>query len=135
MTSLDSSDIIISDSLAQMQTPQEVAGKAHQRSRIRLRKRFFMLMGKRRRVPTVLQMSVEECGATCLAMILAYYGRKITIAEIREQCGIGRDGISAFALVKAAQAYGLRTRAITLESQDFRFLTLPAIIHWNLDRK
>lgn len=99
-------------------------------------KHIFLSAGKgnlRRRVPVRLQMSAVECGAACLAMILAYYGRQVSIAEIREQCGIGRDGLSAFGLVKAARVYGMRTRAIALESQDFRFLTLPAIIHWNFN--
>jgi len=78
-------------------------------------------------------MSNVECGAACLAMILSFYGRKTSISEIREHCGIGRDGLSAFALVKAASAYGLRTRAISVEIEDLRFVPLPAIIHWNFN--
>ncbi len=87
----------------------------------------------RKRVPVLLQMNAVECGATCLAMILTYYRRQISVSAIREQCGIGRDGLSAFGLVKAARAYGMRTRAISVESHDFRFLPLPAIIHWNFN--
>ena len=87
----------------------------------------------RKRVPVVSQMSVVECGAACLAMILSYYGRSTNVSAIREQCGIGRDGLSAFALVKAARAYGLRTRAISVEIEDLRFVPLPAIIHWNFN--
>jgi ATP-binding cassette, subfamily B, bacterial len=88
----------------------------------------------RRRVPLLYQMSMTECGAACLAMILSYYGRKTSVSEIRERCGVGRDGLSAFAIVKAARSYDLRTRAISLtEVKDFRFVALPAIIHWNFN--
>jgi ABC-type bacteriocin/lantibiotic exporter with double-glycine peptidase domain len=87
----------------------------------------------RKRVPVLLQMNITDCGAACLAMVLTYYGRQTTVLEIREQCGIGRDGLSAFGLVKAARAYGLRTRAISVESEDFRFVPLPAIVHWNFN--
>lgn len=87
----------------------------------------------RRRVPVLLQMNAVECGAICLAMILIYYGRQVSVSAVREQCGIGRDGLSAFGLVKAARAFGMRTRAITVESHDLRFLPLPAIIHWNFN--
>ena len=87
----------------------------------------------RKKVPVIIQMSAVECGAACLAMILSYYGRQTSISEVREQCGIGRDGLSALGLVKAANAYGLRTRALTIESQDLRFVTLPAIIHWDFN--
>ena len=136
MSSLDSSGIVTTAPPDQLPTPQEVATKGQRGLRKRPYKRLFTALGRggrRRRVPVMLQMSAVECGAACLAMILAYYGRKISISEIREQCGIGRDGLSAFALVKAARAYGLRTRAIALESQDFRFLALPAVIHWNFN--
>jgi ABC-type bacteriocin/lantibiotic exporter with double-glycine peptidase domain len=80
-----------------------------------------------------MQMSSVECGATCLAMILSYYGRKTGVSEIRERCGVGRDGLSALTIVRAARDYGLRVRAISLQKNDFRFVRLPAIIHWQFD--
>ncbi len=87
----------------------------------------------RRRLPILTQMDAAECGAACLAMILNYYDRKTSLAEVRLHCGVGRDGLSAFAIVKAAREYGLRVRAISLQKNDFRFVTLPAIIHWEFN--
>jgi ATP-binding cassette, subfamily B, bacterial len=88
----------------------------------------------RKRVPVLYQMNAVECGAACLAMILTYYGRKTSVSEIRERCSVGRDGLSAFGIVKAARSYGLRTRAISLKNEkDFRFVPLPAIIHWSFN--
>ncbi len=89
----------------------------------------------RRRVPPVLQMTAIECGAACLAMILSYYGRKTRVAEVRDLYGVGRDGLSALGLVKAARSYGMRVRAISLQGQidDFRFVSLPAIVHWEFN--
>jgi ATP-binding cassette, subfamily B, bacterial len=87
----------------------------------------------RRRVPSMIQMTMSECGAACLAMILNYYGRATTIAEIRDRCGVGRDGLSALSIVKTARAYGLRVRAVSLKENDLRFVSLPAIIHWNFN--
>jgi ABC-type bacteriocin/lantibiotic exporter with double-glycine peptidase domain len=74
-----------------------------------------------------------ECGAACLAMILSYYGRPTSIAEVREFCSIGRDGLTAFSLVQAARQFNLRVRAVTIQENDFRFVTLPAIIHWEFN--
>ena len=87
----------------------------------------------RRRVPALTQLSEVECGAACLAMILTYYGRKTSVSEIRERCGVGRDGLSALSLVQAARSYGLRVRAISLQHSDFRFVKLPAIVHWEFN--
>jgi ATP-binding cassette, subfamily B, bacterial len=87
----------------------------------------------RPRVPVVRQISAVECGAACLAMMLSYYGHKTTISAVREQCGVGRDGLSALSIVKSARKYGLRVRAVSLEENDFRFVTLPAIVHWEFN--
>ncbi|HTD20384.1 MAG TPA: peptidase domain-containing ABC transporter, partial [Ktedonobacteraceae bacterium] len=86
-----------------------------------------------RRVPELRQMSAVECGACCLAMILNYYGRATSVSEVQERCGVGRDGLSALAIVKAARQYGLRVRAVSLKKNDARFVTFPAIVHWEFN--
>jgi ATP-binding cassette subfamily B protein len=91
------------------------------------------LWRKKTRVPVLQQISMVECGAACLAMLLSYFGRRTTVSEVRETCGVGRDGLSALSIVKAARKYGMRVRAVTLEENDFRFVTLPAIIHWEFN--
>src|SRR5215470_8155728 len=87
----------------------------------------------RRGVPVQHQVSMVECGAACLAMILSYYGRKTTISEIHDQCGVGRDGLSARQLAQAARKLGMRVRPIALQENDFRFVSLPAIVHWEFN--
>lgn len=87
----------------------------------------------RRRVPVVLQLSNVECGAACLAMILTYYGRQTRIADVRQLCDSGRSGHTARAMKTAAQQYGLRAAAYTVEPDDFVHIPLPAIAHWNFD--
>src|SRR5260221_14523464 len=64
----------------------------------------------RRRVPVVHQVSMVECGAACLAMMLSYYGRKTTISEIQDQWGVGGDGLGARQLLEAARKLGVRGR-------------------------
>ncbi len=97
----------------------------------------------RKRVPVLQQISMVECGAACLAMLLSYYNRQTTISEIREQCGVGRDGLTALSIVKAARKYGMRVRALSLQNSDpqdnalldsdFRYVPLPAIVHWEFN--
>jgi ABC-type bacteriocin/lantibiotic exporter with double-glycine peptidase domain len=91
------------------------------------------LFRRRRRVPVLQQISMVECGAACLAMLMSYYGRQTTISQVREQCGIGRDGLTALSIVKAARNYGMRVRALSLQDNDFRYVPLPAIIHWEFN--
>jgi HlyB family type I secretion system ABC transporter len=87
----------------------------------------------RRRVPVSLQLSAVECGAACLAMILNYYGRHVTVADCREQCQPGRDGVTAHIIATAARYYGLRVKAYSIEPADMQHLPLPAIVHWKFN--
>src|SRR5690348_3365594 len=87
----------------------------------------------RRRVHPLAQMSKVECGLTCLAMILTYYGRKTSISELRTRFGVGRDGTSALGIVKAARSMGMRVKALSLQHTELRHILLPAIVHWEFD--
>ncbi len=87
----------------------------------------------RRRVPELLQLNAVECGAACLAMILSYHGRKTSISEIQKHAGIGRDGLSALKMAQLARRYGLKVRTISLANNDFRYLSLPAIVYWQFN--
>ena len=78
-------------------------------------------------------MSEVECGLACLAMILGYYGRRVSLSELRTSAGVGRDGTSALDLIRTARSHGMRARAVSLQRADLRFLQLPAIVHWEFD--
>ncbi|HEY4572619.1 MAG TPA: cysteine peptidase family C39 domain-containing protein, partial [Thermoanaerobaculia bacterium] len=85
-------------------------------------------------MPVVLQLGARECGAACLAMILRYHGREVSLEECRERLSIGRDGSSAPAIAAAARACGLRVRIFSVaEPADLRHLALPALVHWNFN--
>lgn len=86
-----------------------------------------------KRVPVILQMTPNECGAACLSMVLTYYGRETTISESREYLESGRDALSARAIAQAARDLGLRVRAFSLEPQSLAEVPLPAIVHWNFN--
>lgn len=91
-------------------------------------------MFSRRRVPVVLQMNTVECGAACLAMILGYHGRHTSLADCRDSCAPGRDGVTARTIVTAARSHGLQVKAYTVQGDaNLRDVPLPAIIHWNFD--
>jgi Peptidase C39 family len=75
-----------------------------------------------REIPFVQQLSVNECGAACLAMSLASFGKDVPLDEISELLGAGRDGSSALDLLRAARWYDLRGRGVKIELDTLRIL-------------
>lgn len=86
-----------------------------------------------RQVPFIAQMEATECGAASLGMVLAYYRCVVPLAELREACGVSRDGTSALDLVKAGKRYGLETKAFKTELAGLKKVVTPAILHWELN--
>lgn len=93
------------------------------------------VLGKQKHVhtPTILQMEATECGAASLAMILAYYGKWVPLEDVREACGVNRDGSSAKNVIKAARSYGLEANGKMCSLKRLSRLPLPAIIHWEFN--
>ncbi|MDF2921504.1 MAG: bacteriocin system transporter, peptidase/ATP-binding protein [Paenibacillaceae bacterium] len=92
------------------------------------------MVKRAKKVPLILQMEHVECGAACLAMILAYYGKHVPLERLRMECGVSRDGSNAKNLILAARHHGLEAKAYRHELEDIRSLgQLPAIIHWNFN--
>ena len=86
------------------------------------------------KVPVIMQLEALECGAACLTMILAYYGKWIPLEQIRSDCGVSRDGSNAKNVLKAARHYGLEARGFRYEPQALRENgVFPCIIHWNFN--
>ena len=88
---------------------------------------------RRRRVTYVPQMEAVECGAASLAMVLAFHGHHAPLPEVREACGVARDGATAKRIVQAARKYGLEPRARRLEPAQLAEVTTPAILHWEMN--
>ena len=86
-----------------------------------------------RRVPVRYQMTSVECGAACLAMILSYHGRRTSVAECRDKCNSGRDGLTVEGLTRAAAAFGLQLTPRSLEPDQVATVGLPAFAHWEFN--
>lgn len=90
-------------------------------------------MGKRVNVPFVLQMENVECGAASLAMVLRYFGKKsISLEQLRIDCNVSRDGVTAKGIKRAAIKNGLCCNAFKANPESIKNITFPAVIHWNM---
>lgn len=86
-----------------------------------------------KKVPLVLQMENVECGAASLAMVLRYFGKKsISLEQLRTDCVVSRDGVTAKAIKNAAVKNGLLCKAFRATPESIKKISLPAILHWNM---
>lgn len=92
------------------------------------------LRSHRVKTPTVLQYEAVECGAASLKIVLGYLGKVLTLAELRERCGISRDGVTAVQLKRAAISYGLEVKAFRCSAEYLlRKGRFPCILFWNFN--
>ncbi len=86
------------------------------------------------RVPVIMQMEALECGAACLAMVMAYYRKWVPLEQAREICGVSRDGSKAKNILLAARSYGFEANGFRAEIKAIKEkVTYPCIIHWNFN--
>ena len=83
-------------------------------------------------VPLILQMEEMEGGAACLTMILGYYRKQVSQDQVRNACGISRDGIHPQDIVRAGTGYGLDCvqKRCTARELEEGACTYPAILAW-----
>ena len=86
------------------------------------------------RVPVVMQLEALECGAAALCMVMAYYGKWVPLEQVRQDCGVSRDGSKAKNIYLAAENYGFKVDAYSMSPEVIRSEgQYPCIIHWNMN--
>jgi len=87
-----------------------------------------------KKVPIYAQHDRMDCGPTCLRMISAYYGRKISLASLKQSSFVTKNGSSLLGISIAAEKLGFRTIGLQINFQELsQDVLLPCIAHWNQD--
>ena len=92
------------------------------------------LQKNRVKARTRLQYEAAECGAASLATILAYFGKVVELGELREACGVNRDGSNAKQVLVAGRSYGLNARAYRCSGDDMpKEARFPCVLFWGFN--
>ncbi|MDR4894855.1 MULTISPECIES: peptidase domain-containing ABC transporter [unclassified Chryseobacterium] len=86
----------------------------------------------KKKFPFYKQPDTKDCGPTCLRIVSKYYGKSISLQQIRNLSETTREGSSLLGLSDAAENLGFRSMGVQI---DFNTLTeevsFPSIAHWN----
>jgi ATP-binding cassette subfamily B protein len=82
------------------------------------------------RYPAVRQQSGMDCGAACLTTVCRFYGKRVSLNQMREIARVGRAGASMHNIMRAAEEVGFDTEPMRSTWDDLRNSELPTIINW-----
>ncbi|OLI15247.1 cysteine peptidase family C39 domain-containing protein, partial [Xanthomonas oryzae] len=81
----------------------------------------------------IVQAEASECGLASLAMVASAHGMQLDLPELRRRFHLSLKGIRLNQLIEIAQTLGFSTRPLRLEMEQLDQLSLPCILHWDLN--
>ena len=72
-----------------------------------------------------------DCGATCLKMLLSYYGIEVPLETLLKECNTRLIGCTGKDILRVARLHGLSDiKAFKMDAAELIKQDRPAIIHW-----
>lgn len=85
------------------------------------------------KTPVILQTEMTECGLACLAMVSRFHGHDVDLNSLRDKYLLSMRGTSLKQIIKIAGELTLSPRALKVDLDQLHKLSLPAILHWDLN--
>jgi ATP-binding cassette subfamily B protein RaxB len=86
-----------------------------------------------KRTPYILQGEASECSLACLAMVAGFHGLKTDLITLRQRYGMSLKGANLKQIMQVGEDMGFNARPLRGDLDDLPHLSLPAILHWNLN--
>lgn len=71
-----------------------------------------------------------DCGATCMKMLLAYYGEDVPLDDLIKECNTRIIGCTAKDLLRVGRAHSLDMKAFKMDPEELVRQDRPSIIWW-----
>ena len=88
-----------------------------------------------KKYPFIKQTEQKDCAATCMSMILKYYGAYVSMEELRDATNTSKYGVSVYDLVEAFKKYGFSAEALEGKIEDIKKdnIYFPFIAHLKIN--
>ena len=94
---------------------------------------LILLQKKKDKLPIIKQVQHSECGHTCVAMVSNYHGHSIDLFTLREIEEPSINGSTMLDIVNLLEKLKFNTRAMRLDIAELKYVSCPAVLHWNLN--
>ncbi|MGL1955862.1 MAG: peptidase domain-containing ABC transporter [Colwellia sp.] len=84
-------------------------------------------------VPLILQSEIAECGLASMAMVASFYGHKLDMPAMRKRFSANLKGMNLQQIIELGDSLGLASRALQCPLDEVDKLSLPCILHWDLN--
>ena len=84
-----------------------------------------------KKFPHYKQYDQKDCGPTCIKIIYNYYGKTISIQQLRIISETTRSGSSLSRLSDAFEKIGFRTLGVKMPVNKLYDVPHPCVLHWN----
>lgn len=81
-------------------------------------------------VKPITSLKPTDCGATCLKMLLDYYGTEVDLDQLIKECHTGITGCTGKDVMVAGKLHSLDMHAYQTDVDGVIFADRPAIIWW-----
>lgn len=81
-------------------------------------------------VEPVTSSKPTDCGATCMKMLLAYYGDDVDLDVLINECKTGVTGCTAKDLRRVGNNHGLDMKAYSMDAEETMRQDRPSIVWW-----
>ncbi len=72
----------------------------------------------KRKIKVILQQGEIDCGPACIASILKYYGKHVSISRIRSLAGTDSLGTTGYGMISCLKKFGFVSKVLTLKTSE-----------------
>lgn len=81
-------------------------------------------------VKAVTSSKANDCGATCMKMLLDYYEKEADLDELITECNTNIVGCTAKDLIRVGKKHGMDMKAYKMEAEETICQDRPSIVWW-----
>ena len=78
--------------------------------------------------PFYRQLEANDCGATCIRMISAFYHKDYSLETVKKACNTTRIGSTVHDIISGAKHLGLHAVGLKISLADANKMPLPSIL-------